>query len=393
MVAPRRYITYYVVIDMTCKKCKKEIPDDAKYCQYCGTSQANKPKTRRVRGNGLGTVYKEGARWTAEVTLGWDMDGKRIPRKKRGFATKKAAMAYLPELRHHTTTAKVPQDIVFIRLFERLIERHIKRGKSKSTIGCYNAAVKYYQDIYYLPFVDLSTEDFQLCVDDCPRGRRTKENMKAVGTLLYDYAHELKLTGENYAKHIWIPHEDTESRQNFPADILDIIRAGAERGVPHADYILCLCYLGLRPTELFSMDKSAYDPERKTLRGGIKTDAGKNRIVTVSPKIQQYVDRLYMHSGEYLFPRDDGAMLTDSYFRTQYFYPALETMGIQPIPKAGEKPRYTPYSCRHTFATLLKNVPGANKDKAALMGHTTYKMTMHYQHEDYDSLRAITDAI
>ena len=41
----------------------------------------------------------------------------------------------------------------------------------------------------------------------------------------------------------------------------------------------------------------------------------------------------------------------------------------------------------------MKGVDGPNKDKAALMGHTSYEMTMHYQHEDYESLRKIIESI
>ena len=52
-----------------------------------------------------------------------------------------------------------------------------------------------------------------------------------------------------------------------------------------------------------------------------------------------------------------------------------------------------PYSCRHTFANLLKNVKGSDTDKAALIGHSDASMTKYYQSPDYDSLRAIIDSL
>ena len=55
--------------------------------------------------------------------------------------------------------------------------------------------------------------------------------------------------------------------------------------------------------------------------------------------------------------------------------------------------RYTPHSCRHTFATLLKDVPAPDKDKLRLIGHTSAEMLRHYQDVDVDSLRRITDAL
>jgi len=66
--------------------------------------------------------------------------------------------------------------------------------------------------------------------------------------------------------------------------------------------------------------------------------------------------------------------------------PATEVNGIS-------RKRYTPHSCRHTFSTLMKNVPGADKDKLSLIGHTSTEMLRHYQDIDLEGLRKITDAI
>ena len=53
----------------------------------------------------------------------------------------------------------------------------------------------------------------------------------------------------------------------------------------------------------------------------------------------------------------------------------------------------TPYSTRHTFATLMKRVGGADRDKLELMGHTSTEMLRHYQHVSYEDLRKITDIL
>ena len=54
---------------------------------------------------------------------------------------------------------------------------------------------------------------------------------------------------------------------------------------------------------------------------------------------------------------------------------------------------YTPHSCRHTFATLLKNVAAPDADKLRLIGHTSTEMLRHYQDVDVESLRKITDEL
>ncbi len=86
--------------------------------------------------------------------------------------------------------------------------------------------------------------------------------------------------------------------------------------------------------------------------------------------------------GEYLFPRlPAGKQMQNNHF-DRVFKAMMKKIGIE---------NRVPYSCRHTFSNLLKNIKGADVDKAALMGHSDYSMTKYYQEADYESLRAITD--
>ena len=156
-----------------------------------------------------------------------------------------------------------------------------------------------------------------------------------------------------------------------------------------------MCYLGFRPNEMLSLTKKAYHEEdgASYLVGGFKTEAGTNRKVTISPKILPIIRRrLADKSSIYLFPKQDGSVMRDAYFR-DVFYETLNRLGIQPIPKAGERAHLVPYSCRHTFANLMKNVTGSDTDKAALMGHADASMTKKYQSEELENLVRITNAL
>lgn len=158
----------------------------------------------------------------------------------------------------------------------------------------------------------------------------------------------------------------------------------------------CQCYLGFRPSELLALDAKDYDRKERAFTGGAKTDAGRDRVVTVSPKIQPIIDRLVRDKiAGPVFCGPDGAALSIKQYRAM-FYEVLDACGIEnPLdgPKGAQRHRYTPHSCRHTYATLMKRVPGADKDKLELMGHTSNEMLRHYQDVSLDDLRRVTDAM
>ena len=381
---------------MVCTKCKYDMEEDFAFCPMCGKSVSKKERKKRRRANGEGSVIQRGKSYSIRITTGWTTkDGRAVQQfcEKGGFKTQKAALEYLPTLRDEALRPHSSYEkITFDELYDKLMERHAKRV-TKSTLQCYTSAHKYFSDIYNMPFADLNTEDWQLCIDDCPHGIRTKQNMKALGTLMYKLAAELRVFGvnteTNFASLVWLPSDDGESRQPFTLEELGKIKSGVASGVPYSDWILAMCYTGFRPSEFLALKKDSFDADRWTLRGGAKTEAGKNRIVPIHPLIRPIIAQRMILPGEFLFSAHRDKPMTLDNFRQSGFYPALEAIGVQPVPRHGEKPGRTPYSTRHTFATLMKSVKGSDKDKAALMGHTSYEMTLHYQHEDYESLKQI----
>ena len=86
---------------MLCKKCKKEIPDESKFCNYCGTKQIRE-KSVKTRGNGQGSVFKlPNGKYKAMVTVGYYTNAEGKQRRKthsQVFTTKKEAISALPRL-------------------------------------------------------------------------------------------------------------------------------------------------------------------------------------------------------------------------------------------------------------------------------------------------------
>ena len=117
--------------------------------------------------------------------------------------------------------------------------------------------------------------------------------MKAVCGLLYKYAIPRQLAALNMGQYLVVGGTSGLGKEGLPMEALEALRKNVNK-VKYADYIVAQCYLGFRPSELLELSIQSYDRKNKTFTGGAKTEAGKNRVVTVSPKIQPIIDRLLL---------------------------------------------------------------------------------------------------
>ena len=218
---------------MICRKCREEIPEGSKYCNRCGAKQdvTRKPKSR---GNGTGTVFMLPNRtWKAMITVGYQITEEKklkITRSKSGFRTKKEALEYLPQL----TKEKPKISPTLQKLYETWLPTH---QATHSTINCYKAAYKYFSSLQYSKLSDITIDDLQECLDDCPKGKRTRQNMKALCGLLYKYAVPRGWASLNLGEYLRVRGGDDGHKDALPAEALQAIQAHAG-SVQGADYVL-----------------------------------------------------------------------------------------------------------------------------------------------------------
>lgn len=384
---------------MICRKCKSDVPDGP-YCSQCGAKQAQAARNPKSRGNGQGSVYRlpNGKYKALRVQMYLDEEGKvKRHTVSRTFARKKDAVEALPLL-DPSRRAAVREDKKRRTTWKQLYDLWLPTHRAgRDTIGNYKAAIKYFAPLYHERCADIDVDDLQDCIDDCPRGKSTRRNMRTTAGLIYKYgiprgyfpaklnlAEYLTVTGEEGAGGVGLPPE-------YMAKLWD-----SSGKVPGVDYVLAQCYLGFRPSEFLALDVSDYDRARRCFVGGAKTSAGKDRTVTISPKIQPIIDRqIGERTSGQVFRSADGSELNLKAYR-QLFYGVLDALGLANPTfdvNGQRKHTYTPHSCRHTFATLLKRVTGADKDKLELIGHASDEQLRYYQDVDLEDLRKITDQI
>ena len=367
-------------------------------------------KKRRVksRGNGTGCAYwsSKYRYWIAQVVTGYrelppfDPDNpenrkQRIPIKvtKGGFRRREDALAFCNELK-----GKKPEEIVMTlqQVYEKW-ETWYKPRVDADTFGCYRAAYAYFKPLHNDNIRTISAENLQKCMDDCPRGHRTHQNMKCTAGLIWSFGMDNHYVDQDITKNLFIGKGASVQREPLTDIEVEKIRKqiGKDR---YASYVYALCYLGYRPGEMLEIKKDQVKEHDGTLFivEGKKTAAGRDRTVPVHEKIRTIIEQqLALEGTDYLFPMHiidrkgtfrGFKVMTDNYFNKYAFRPLADRLGI---PK-----HKVPYSARHTFSDKLKNADGSDKTKAALIGHSDYRFTQKkYQSTDLDELVAAMDSI
>ena len=350
-----------------------------------------KPK---VRGNGQGCAFRRPGQqtWTVEVVTGKRyVDGdpskpKRPVRKtKGGFKTKKEALEYAPILKSQgDVRARISLEDLWLQWKDFYNSRVID-----STMDGYYYAYQHFKPLHGT-YIDLITaDDLQECMDNCPSGKRTHENMRCVANLLWKYAIDKNLLDRNVAANLFTGKGVSVQREALTEQEEQTIKSaiGKER---YAEYVYCLCWLGYRPGEFLELRKEhLFCAPVETPDGtvnvwyfvnGKKTEAGRDRIVVVPDEILPYIlERTYI-PGELMFPQYcfnrkkepkliGFKKMSDAYFRVEIFKPMLLRLGI-----TGNR---VPYSGRHSYSDKLKKAEGSDKDKAQLIGHSDYMFTVN----------------
>ena len=380
---------------MICTKCQKSIQDDALFCPYCGKKQVKLPgKKAKRRGNGQGVAYlaPNGKSWIAHVTV---YNPKREQRKKSGFPSRTAALAYCPIMRAEMLNQEQKIDP---KTLQQIYEEWEPWYKSRvQSMSGYKAAFAYFKPLHDRLIETITAGELQSCMDNCPKGKRTHQMMKVTAGLLWGYAFDRKYVERKITDNLYTGKGASIQREAIESSEVEAIQNAIGK-YRYAEYIYCLCYLGFRPGEMLELRKDQLKHNDKDiwyLEEGKKTAAGRNRIVTIPDRILPYIlNRAYVPGTDLLFPMYAFSrgkkpsftafrQMTDNYFRESVFKPMMAKLGV-----AEGK---VPYCARHTYSDLLKKADGDDMDKAALMGHSKYTFTQtNYQSTNLDDRNQIT---
>lgn len=336
--------------------------------------------------NGYGSVYKlSGKRrkpFIARKTIGWNDEGKQIYRTIGYYETKKLALQALADFNDNPYDIEV-STLTFSDVFDIWKEQKFN-DISKSAINGYNAAYETSKELHDVKFVDIKTMHLQSIINNCGKGYDTLRKIRVLYNQLFKYAMENDIVNKDYSSFIDIGKKvEPTSRKPFTEKEIKLLFSMID-SIPYTDTILIMIYTGLRIGELLILKPSDINLKERTITGGIKTDAGKNRIIPINKKVLPLIEKRLNENNEYLIINDLGKQMKyDNYYKEK-FIPIMEQLNMD----------HKPHDCRHTFATLMSN---SNANKTAIkkiIGHSSYATTEKiYTHKDIEELRKAIDLI
>ncbi len=341
----------------------------------------NIDKRKRKNPNGFGSVYevKDGRRrkpWVARVTTGWTKYGKQKRQVIGYFETSAEALQAL--VLHQVNPVSPKANITLGELYEEWSKSKFRRI-TKSTIDNYRAAWKYLSKYEKAKVKEIRTAHLQKVIDDNDNmSNSTLEKIKAVAVMLWNYALENDIVNKNYAEFIELPKTNKKEKKIFTDAEIKKLEDNADK-VEWVDTILILIYSGMRISEMLNLTRFNVDLKKGVFTGGLKTDAGKDRIIPIHDKVYKYVEKWYNKENNYLIFREDGKKFSAKYYREKTYYPALKKLGIRKL---------TPHSCRHTFASLMARAKVDPLYIQRIMGHSDYAFTANeYTHTNVTELK------
>lgn len=329
--------------------------------------------------NGLGTVYKmSGNRrrpWRATITTGYDIVGTQKRLTIGYYETRKEAEKALASYEYNPEKLKNSK-LTFKDVYDMWSESHfptVSEGRAKN-IKNHFANLK---PLHEIPFCEIKAIHLQEVFDSLDIASATKSSVKSLVNLLYKYALKYEIVDKDYSGLIDIgKHEKVLQRKIFTSD--EIEKLWKYKELEWVDTILIMIYTGMRVGELLGLKNEYIDLENRTIIGaGIKTEAGKNRVIPINRKILPFIQNRMIGAKENLFE------IEYSIYRGR-FKKVMRDLGME----------HTIHDCRHTFATLLNNAEANPTSIKNIIGHSSFKTTEKiYTHKDIEELKKAIDLI
>lgn len=300
-----------------CPECELQVSDKAYSCPHCGyplksdAKNITRRKTKRKRlPNGFGQISEIKGRnlrnpYRAMVTVGKTDEGRPICKPLKPvtyFKTYNDAYAALME--YNKNPYELDASTTLGEIYDKWIERKILNGTAENTLKTYRITWRCLEKLKDTDVRAIKASTIKAFLDKYPAENK-KNQIKIMFNQLLDYALEFELVDKNVARTFSIHGSRTDSTKHTIYTDEELKLLWKNKDVYGVDLILIQCYTGLRPQEIGLLKLSDFDEEKMVVKGGLKTEDGRNRTIPFHSCLYDLVrgkkEEALKFKSEYLF--------------------------------------------------------------------------------------------
>lgn len=395
---------------LKCPECRHDVSDKAITCPNCGypmnMPSSTKPRIRNGKPtklpNGYGTIYKMSGKrskpYRVMKTDKWIIDpvtgkSKQIRSTIGYYQSREDAMIALANYNENPYDIKA-DSITFSEVYEKWSENYFPTLSNPSSVRTVTAAYAYCNGLYDMRMKDIRVSHLEGTILNAQVGDSTKSRIKSLFNMMYKYAVAHDIVEKDYASVMFangnpIKRSRTKEVVPFSQEEIFLLWDNLDN-IAFADMILIGIYSGWRPQELAILKVADINLEAGTMLGGLKTDAGKNRIVPIHPLIKPLIENRIKEAtamqSEFLFNDangQQGTYMTYDKYRKR-FEKVMKYLKLT----------HRPHETRHTFITKAKACDVDEYILKLIVGHAIDDITEKvYTHRTIDQLRAEMEKI
>lgn len=246
---------------------------------------------------------------------------------------------------------------------------HIK-PKGKLSYNYYmtlQTAFNYCKDLYDIVYKDLRTSDFQEFINNSDKGNTSLAQILNLFKKLDAFAIEQGIIDKSFSQFVTFSKEkEKTTRKPFTYEQIQYLWNISPKNKNEdfvRDFLLIALYTGARAEEILSLYTKNIFLDKNYIIGGIKTSAGKDRIIPIHHKIKPIILKYYNKQNEFLFMNEkQTSRKTYRSYLKNYTYSFIEN---HPFLE-----HRTAHECRHTLLTELKKINIKDYIINAIIGHS-----------------------
>lgn len=298
------------------------------------------------------------------------------------FAKSADAHAYLAkynsdsEIGEHVSLASEPSFADVYRQYIQFV-KSLNKPPSTASMRAYQTGFANWSDVHDIRFRSVTTKMLQDCLTK--HGTMSKASVGRMLTILkkmYRFGIANQITDKDLSKYLFSEHTDEKKHIHTVYTDDEIKLLWKRSDYEGAAVMLIMIYTGLRCSEFLQLLVKNVHLDERYLVGGMKTEAGRNRVIPIHKKIVPLIRRFYNPDSQYLFPSTAGNAMLYSHFRTNKWDVYNKELGLD----------HLSHDCRHTTATKLEQYGVSDLHRKLILGHSLRDVTAIYTHVSLEAL-------